>query len=344
MQDGAHEHFTTRRNEAGATGWDSPSQAAPSTKPSQPWHRHTITTLALSLPAKDSTSQNDSGCNEDLLFGYLPTHNTPEAGHMQSIVPDRASPALALGCAGRATGKVARVSRCRAARSATDSTTTLGWLFELQPELLEAVCGHLSLGDVSALASTCKAAAPLHSVRIALRVASLRRLTENSNAYLLALIGKLPDCQARQQILEVLDSAMLAFHRVCVCNEAFLQLSKVASMRGMAVISPVQAASHARCCCYTCDHVSVALVGVSLRLNDFVLLAMSSAEHMSSLMMLNGEADLGAQSDVHTEQAEQQPLNPQALQWPPLPPLPVPVDFDLSQRVLPSIDMSMCAD
>ena len=68
---------------------------------------------------------------------------------------------------------------------------------------------------------------------------------------------------------------------------------------------------------------------------------MSSAEHMSSLLMLN---DAAVQGVVQSElQGEEQPLDPQALQWPPLPPLPVPVDFDLSQRVLPSMD-NVCAD
>ena len=50
-------------------------------------------------------------------------------------------------------------------------------LLELQPELLEAIAGHLDLRDLATLATTCHTATPLHATVIGTRIAALRQLT-----------------------------------------------------------------------------------------------------------------------------------------------------------------------
>ena len=217
-----------------------------------------------------------------------------------------------------------RTSARLAGRAAGERPRASIRILELQPELQEAICAHLSLDDISALASTSRAAASLHTMRITFRVHALRQLTYSSRHYLLQLIGRLPDCPARTQILEMFESAVHAFQRVCSCNEAFLQLSNVASMRGLGSFSPVQAAEHARCCCATCDHVSVALVAVSVRLNDFVMLALSSAEHLRSLQVMHedGEPAADAREGVEPPTANGATPPPPPLLLPPIPQLP----------------------
>ena len=186
-------------------------------------------------------------------------------------------------------------------------------LLELQPELLEAIAGHLDLRDLATLATTCHTATPLHATVIGTRIAALRQLTDGSHGELVALIDRLPNCPARVEVASVIESSMHTFRSVCTCNEDFLRLSRAVAMRGLAgapFTSPVDAARLARSCCQTCDDVTRALRAVSswlLELTELVsrsgaageraLIESSEAHQQNAAGPPDGEEEAEAEDD-----------------------------------------------
>lgn len=176
-----------------------------------------------------------------------------------------------------------------------------GPLLDMQPEILDAIASHLSIADLSALAITCRKAAPLHAAVIAARIQLLRELTCTSHVKLLLCINRLPHCPARETITQVVQSAMGTFRNVCSCNEHFLRLSRAVALRGLVDPfnnSPVEAARLARTCCQTCDHVTHAVEQVGIWLEELHALVRTSNERGESITLLLGE------------EGEQQPASP----------------------------------
>jgi hypothetical protein len=163
---------------------------------------------------------------------------------------------------------MAFIGKCTKLRKAAGPS----FLLELTPELQEHIALGLSLRDLSALAVTCRAATPLQSSVISMRIGALRMLIATAHGSLLMQISRLPSCGAREQIVNVIESSMLTFRRVCSCNEEFLRLSRAVALRGLSApfTSPVDAARLAKSCCQTCDDITRALLAVSVWLNELL--------------------------------------------------------------------------
>lgn len=146
-------------------------------------------------------------------------------------------------------------------------------LLELQPELLDAIAATLSLRDLLALSATAKAAASLQLAVIGARIATFREAASGSHVQLRTLLSGLPECNARTSVAAVIERSMLTFSQVCSCNEEFVRLSRLASLRGVLRVpfaSPIEAAALARSCCKTCDDVTRALDAVTSWLRDIL--------------------------------------------------------------------------
>jgi len=181
-------------------------------------------------------------------------------------------------------------------------------LLDLQPELLEAIATSLCCRDICALASSSRAATPLHSTVISARIGALRLLTGTSHRHLHMLVAQLPTCPGLQ-VAAVIETSMVTFQRVCTCNEEFLRLSRAVSLRGVAApfSSPVEAARLARMCGQTCNDVTRALLAVSIWLTELVVCVKSASERG----MLEGLTDvsdgLGEDSTAAEEENSHQP-------------------------------------
>ena len=130
--------------------------------------------------------------------------------------------------------KAARPAMRLSASHGCSHPSPFSQLLELTPELQEHIAQNLSLRELSSLAVTCRAATPLQSSVISMRIMELRSSIKSAHGSLLMQISRLPRCLARDQITGVIESSMLTFWRVCSCNEEFLRLSRAVALRGVA--------------------------------------------------------------------------------------------------------------
>ena len=198
---------------------------------------------------------------------------------------------------------------CYDLRALPRRTSSRMCLLDLQPELLEAIASSLCSRDLCALASSSRAATPLHSTVISARIAALRLLTGTSHCHLHMLVAQLPSYLGLQ-VAAVIETSMVTFQRVCTCNEDFLRLSRAVSLRGVAApfTSPVEAARLARMCGQTCNDVTRALLAVSIWLTDLVVCVKAASERG----MLEGVTEFsdGAEEEPTADaESSHQPLS-----------------------------------
>lgn len=196
--------------------------------------------------------------------------------------------------------KAARPAMRLSASHGCSHPSPFSQLLELTPELQEHIAQNLSLRELSSLAVTCRAATPLQSSVISMRIMELRSLIKSAHGSLLMQISRLPRCLARDQITGVIESSMLTFWRVCSCNEEFLRLSRAVALRGVAApfTSPLDAARLAKSCCQTCDDITRALLAVSEWLNELLAFVEPPRRSGEPTQEETPSSAVGAQADV----------------------------------------------